>query len=201
MGWRMTARAWPGAARGLPWPTLAAGLGLASTPTVLVLVDGGKDYRGALVAAALLGGGAAAFSVEDPAGETLSASPTSLARRRALRLGAITGAAAATWALLVAVAAAFGSVSGPELGRRFTEIAAVTGVAGAIAGLAHRRGLPGAAPGGAALGALGVLVTSALAQRFHQLPAVATVDRHERWWFVALIAWAVVAWTWRDPAR
>jgi len=201
VSWRMTARAWPGASRGLPWPTLAAVLCLAAAPTAIVLLDGGRDHRGALVAAALVGAAAAAFSVEDAAGETLSASPTSLARRRALRLSAITAAAVCTWAALVTLTLAFGSVSAAELGQRVAEVAAVSGVAGAIAGLAHRRGLPGAAPGGATLGALSVLVTSALAQRFHELPALMAADRHERWWLVAATAWAAVAWTWRDPAR
>lgn len=201
VSWRMTARAWPGASRGLPWPTLVAVLALAAAPTAGVLLDGGGAHRGALVAAALIGGAAAAFSVEDAAGETLSASPTSLARRRALRLGAITAAAVGTWAVLVALALAFGSVSAAELEERIAEVAAVSGVAGAVAGVAHRRGLPGAAPGGATLGALSLLVASALAQRFHQLPALMTADRHERWWLIAGIAWAAVAWTWRDPAR
>lgn len=199
--WRMTARAWPGAARGLPWPTLAAALGLAVAPTAVVVLVGGRDFRVAFVAAAVIGGATAAFSVEDPAGETLSASPTSLARRRALRLTTIALAAVVTWALLVAVVVAFGTVTASDLERRVTEALAVAGVAGAIAGLAHRRGIPGAAPGGAALGALGVLVASALAQRFRELPALLSAHHHERWWLVAATAWGVTAWTWRDPAR
>lgn len=197
----MTLRAWAPATRGLPLPTIGAVLALTATPPVFVLLKGDHDLSGALVAAAIIGAAAVAFSVEDPAGETLSASPTSLARRRSLRLSAILLALAVTWAVLVAIAAIRGPLTGDDLAQRAAEIAAVSGLAAAAGGVAQRQSVAGAGPVGAVAGALGVLVVSSLAFRFHQLPMLTIIEHHGRWWLVGLAGWAVAAWTWRDPAR
>lgn len=197
----MTLRAWVPAARGLPLRTIAAGLGLAAAPTAVAVLEGGRDLSDPLVAAAVIGAATAAFFVEDPAGETLSASPTPLARRRVLRLAAIALGLAVTLATLVTIAALRGSVTGDELAGRAAEVAAVSGLAAAIAGLAHRHGVAAAAVAGALAGALAALLVSALAQRFHQLPAVGVVEQHGRWWLVALAGWAAAAWSSRDPCR
>lgn len=197
----MTLRAWAPATRGMPLPTIGAVLALAVAATVIVLLDGGRDLSGALVAAAIIGASAVAFAVEDPAGETLSASPTSLARRRSLRLSAIALALALTWMVVVAIAAGRGPLTGDELALRAAEIAAVSGLAAAASGIGHRRGVASAGPVGAVAGALCMLMISSLAFRFHQLPALTGVDHHERWWLVGLAGWAAAAWTWRDPVH
>lgn len=197
----MTLRAWVPATRGLPVRTIGAALALAATPTVAVALQGDRDLSGAMVAAAIVGAATVAFFVEDPAGETLSASPTSLGRRRALRLSAIALGLAVTCTVLVAIAALRGSVTADDLTQRAAEIAAVSGLAAAVGGWTHRRGTAAAGPMGALAGALGVLLISSLAQQYHQLPAVSTIEQHERWWLVAMVSWAVAAWSSRDPVR
>lgn len=199
--WRVTLRAWIPAARGLPLPTIGAVLALAAVPTMGVLVEGGRDLTGALVAAAIIGGASAAFLVEDPAGETLSASPTSLARRRVLRLGAIAVGLAVTYAVLVTIAAIHGPLTGDELARRAAEVAAVSGLAAAAGGLSHRHGVAGAGPIGGVAGALAVLMIASFAVRYHQLPPLPDGGRHGRWWLVALVGWTAAAWSSRDPSR
>ena len=195
------ARAWWPSTRGLPLGTLTAVAGLAAAPTMYRLVRGDTSLGGALVAAAVFLGTTSAFVVDDPAEETLAASPTSLARRRLLRLGAIFLGVAVVALVLVTIASAVGDVSFDELGRRAAELAAVSGLAAAAAASAHRRSVPTPAHGGAVVGLVGVALISALAYRFHRLPALTDSPVHERWWWLAAAGWALAAWSWRDPAR
>lgn len=199
--WRMTLRAWAPAARGLPVLTIGAALAVAAVPTVVAVLQGDRDLSGAMVGASILGGATAAFFVEDAAGETLSASPTSLVRRRTLRIGAIALGFLVVAALLVGLAALSAPVIVDELARRAAEVAAVSGLAAAVAGAAHRRGVASAGPVGAVAGGLGVLLISSLAFRCHQLPAVHAVEQHGRWWLVAVAGWAAAAWSSRDPCH
>lgn len=200
---RTLARAWRPCARGLPLPTLGATAALATFPALLVAIRQGRSYDGALVAAALAIGAATAFAVEDPAEETLSASPTPLAHRRLLRLAAIVLGIAVTsgLVLLIAVTSTHGGLAGGDVARRGAEMAATSGLAGAGAGLAQRRGAPWAAHGGAAGGLLLTLLISSLAYRFAELPTLLQSPHHARWWGVGLAGWLVAGWTWRDPAR
>ena len=196
-------RAWRPCTRGLPLPTLAAIAGLAALPSVMVLLRDGHSYDGALVAASLAFGASTAFAVEDPAEETLSARPTALAHRRLLRLAAIVLGVAVTSIvlLMVAMAASPNGLAGETVARRAGELAAASGLAGAVAGLAQRRGAPWSAHGGAAGGLLAVLLISSFAYRYTDLPALLDSPHHVRWWLVGLAGWLVVCWTWRDPGR
>ncbi len=200
---RTMGQAWRPCARGLPLPTLAGAAAFALVPTTLVLVRHGHDLAGALVAAALVSGAASAFSVDDPAEETLAASPTGLARRRLLRLSALAlgVAAIAVVLLMVAALADVRGLSAAELARRAAELGAVSGVAAAAAGAARRQEAAFAAHGGAVAGLLGILLVTALNYRFHALPALLDSPHHVRWWLIAATGWAVTAWTWRDPGR
>lgn len=199
---RALKQAWVPSARGLPLATLGSVAGLAAAPTLVVLARQGRDLSGALVAATLVCGAVVAFAVEDPAAETLSASPTTLGRRRLLRLSTLVLGMTIVGVVIVALAAAAPSgVTASDLGRRAAELAATSGLAAAAAGVAQRSDVPGAAPGGAVAGLLGVLLVSALAQRFHALPGIVDSPHHPRWWVVASVGWGLTAWTWRDPAR
>lgn len=193
-------RAWVPSARSLP-PALAGVAALVVAPTGVVLLRGGHDHRHALVAAAVVAGAAVAFAVDDPAAETLAASPTPLAARRAVRLSAVLLGVALLAALVVSIAVAGGSVGAGDLARRGAELAAAAGLAAAAAGTADRRRLPSAAIGGAVAGLLGVLLVSAFAYRHDALPALVASPVHARWWLLAGAGWAVAAWSWRDPAR
>lgn len=182
--------------------TLAAVAGLAMAPSLFVLARGGRDYGSALLVAAMVLGSWAAFAIEDEAEATLSGSPTGLACRRLLRLSALAAATFLLGGVLLAIAT--GEGHGPtaaETGRRALELAAVAGLSAAAAGVAHRMGWPAAAHGGAIVGAITVLVISALSVRLHQLPSLSGSWRHERWWWAVAAGWALTAWTWRDPAR
>ena len=201
VAWRSTLRAWWPATRALPWPTIAALLGLTSLPTVANLASGGRDFARALVAAAVVGATAAGFAVDDAAGETLAASPTSLGRRRALRLGSLILSTGAVWAALIVVASLQGSIPSSTLEDRLAEATAVAGIALATAGWTHRREATSAALVGALGGGLAVLLLTSLAQRFSGIPALMTTTHHDRWWYVAALAWGIALWTWRDPAR
>lgn len=193
--------AWLPTARALPLPTLAAAAGLAAAPTAVVVLRQGTDHRGALLAAALVLGGMAGYAVEDAAEETLGASPTGLGRRRLLRLSAVALGTAATALLLVVVAAARTDGAADDVVLRLLELLAASGLAAAAAGSAQRRGVPGAALGGAITALTGVLLIGALAERYRQLPPLLAGAHHGRWWWVALVGWAVAGWTWRDPMR
>jgi len=195
-------RAWRPCARALPLPTLAAIAGLAAAPSAVVLLRGGHSFGGALVAAALAFGASTAFALEDPAEETLSASPTPLAHRRLLRLAAIVlGVAVLSGLLLLVAASSPGGLTAGAAARRAAELAAASGLAGAVAGMARRQGAPWAAHGGATAGLLVVLVITSFAYRYRTLPALVDSPHHARWWLVGLVGWLVACWTWRDPGR
>ncbi|MGH9085287.1 MAG: hypothetical protein ACRDYW_07520 [Acidimicrobiales bacterium] len=195
------AQAWWPSARALVDRTVLGGLALASAPAFIVLAKGGSSFDGALVIAALALGALMAFSVEDPAEETLAASPTTLARRRLLRLSALVLGGALVTTVVLAVASTGADLAIGGLGRRALELAAVSGLAIAGAAAARRRSLPGAVHGGAVVAILVVLLISSLAYRFHDLPALLDNPHHERWLWVAAVGWAAAAWSWRDPAR
>ncbi len=201
VAWRGTTRALPYAARGLPVGLLGGLVGLAVLPPGFVVLSGGPDFFGAVVASSLIGAAAVALAVEDPAGETLSASPTSLGRRRVLRLVTLAGTLAATWGVVLTMVALARPATSTVLTQRSAEAAATAGVALAAAGLAHRRAATGAGTVGAVAGPLALLTISAFAQRFRELPTLAAPEQHGRWWLLALAGWTVALWTWRDPAR
>jgi len=198
---RALALAWLPTARGMPLPTLAAAAGLAAAPTLIVVLQQGRDHTGALLAGALVLGAMAGYAVEDPAEETLSASPTGLARRRLLRLSALVLGVAAIAAVLLVVAAARAELTTDDLGRRLVELLAASGLAAAAAGSAQRRGVTGAGHGGAVTALAGILLVASLAHRFRELPTLMADLHHDRWWWVAIVGWAVAGWTWRDPSR
>lgn len=195
---RSTARALLPAARGLPRGTIAAVLAMAATPSTVLLLQGADDFTGAVTAAVLLGGATAAYFVDDPAGETVSACPISLGRRRLLRLTAIALGVAVTLVAVILMAVGGGPTASLHLADDAAELLAVSGLAAASAGLVARSG--GAAPGstGAVAGALSALVISALAVRFSAFPTLASPAHHDRWWIVAVAGWVVAAWTSRD---
>lgn len=199
--WRETLHAWRPASRALPLTTIGAVLVLALIPLVVTLLTGGEELAGALAVTALASGAVAGFFVEDPAGDTLSASPTSLARRRLLRLATLVVGTTVTVLLAVALAALVEPVGGLRLGDRVAEVAAVGAVAAAVAGVCHRRSVASAGPIGAGAGALGLLLVSSLAYRVQGLPTLAGPEHHARWWLVAVVGTVVAAWASRDPCR
>lgn len=198
---RVLALAWRPAVRGMDARTAAAAVGLALAPTLLALLRGSDDFGASLLVAVVVLGAAAAVAVEDPAEETLAASPTGVVWRRLVRMSAIAVATALVIGTVVAVSLGADGITAAEVARRAVELAAVAGVSAGLAAWAARAGLQGAAHGGAVGGALAVLLIAAFAQRYRWLPSLGTAPHHERWWLVAAAGWAAAAWASREPAR
>ena len=195
------AQAWWPSTRALADRTVAGALAMAIVPSLVVAAQGGRSHTGALVIAALVLGAVMAFAVEDPAEETLAASPTSLARRRLLRLGALVLGAAVVATVVVGMAIGRTDLTSADLSDRPGVLAAVSGLAMALAAAARRRDLPGAVHGGAVAAVLVVLLVASLANRYASLPGILGGPHVERWWWLAAAGWLATAWTWRDPAR
>ena len=193
--------AWRPASRALPVLTISAAIVLATVPSIVARLTGSDDLTGAVTAAAVLGGAAVGFFVEDPAGDTLAASPTPLGRRRCLRLAAISAGVVGMTSLVLALAATAQPVAELRLTDRLAELVAGAALAAAIAGVGHRRGIASAGPTGAVGGAMLLLVISSLAYRIRGLPTVAGLEHHDRWWLIALAGAAVATWSSRDPCR
>ena len=101
----------------------------------------------------------------------------------------------------IAARACSAAVASPQESCSLGGSPAVAGLAAGASGLAHRQGVASSGAIGAVGGALSVLVISSLAYRFQQLPSLMGGEAHGRWGLIALVGWAVTAWTWRDPAR
>jgi hypothetical protein len=181
-------------------PPAVVGVGaVALLPSVVVALVGGSDFTGALLAASVIAGAGAGYAVDDPAARTLAPSPTTLALRRALRTVAVIAILLSAWTGAQLVAAAGGSPA-PAVDAAGAELAASAALSLALASLG-RPDTPRASGSGAAGGAILAMATiSSLAWRWPALPSIEDLSRPERWWWVAVAALAVVAWSWRDPA-
>lgn len=187
------------AARTVPRSLLVVALA-AVVPAVLVAVAGGHDFDGALLAASVIAGAGAGYALDDDAAVTLAPSPTSLARRRALRAVPVAAVLGLAWVSALALAALAGAPSRPPVAVLAAELAASAGVAGALASAGRTDGpvSPGA---GAAAGALLLMVGIAgMAMRVAWLPSFGGGADHGRWWWVAAAGAAATAWSSRDPA-
>jgi hypothetical protein len=136
------------------------------------------------------------FVLDDPAAVTLACSPSTLWRRRGMRLVLVLPLTALLWAIVVVVAEL------PTATRHASEaleLATVVAVALAAAAAAARRngdGMGGTAAGPLLLGV--VFVARVLPGRWAFFP----VPGHERRWLVALVvACGALLLASRDPAR
>lgn len=195
-------------ARVLPWAPLltATGLGLAivSVPAAMSVTLGPPDLSGLLRAAAVCGALGMAFGLDDPAARSLETVPTPRPLRYAVRVATLVAAAAAWWAVALAV-----TVAGAEQGigaalplRGLTlEAAGIAAVALAVAAVRLRLRPDGgglvAAPAVLAL----VLAASALPQRvalFVSPDSDLWRAAHERWVVVLALAVGALAWASRQ---
>jgi hypothetical protein len=168
---------------------------------VFVLV-GSRSGTAARVTIAGAGVAAAtAFLLDDPAAETLSASPTPLPARRAQRVAIAAVAVALWWAAAVTVAATqIGVVplAGPAL-----EVGVLVAVAVAVSAAAATMGdRTGGGIAGAAV-SVACFASTFLPSRWWLPfpPDPAAPGATPRWLAVFVCATALLAWTSRDPAR
>lgn len=173
---------------------MAAGVGL-----VLVGSRGGVALR---VSVAVAGVAAStAFLLDDPAAETLAASPTPLSDRRAQRVAIAAGALAVWWTATVAIAAARGG-DFPLRGRAL-ELVVLVAIALAVSAAAATTGdRTGGGIAGAAFSVVCFASTLLPPRWWLPLPSDSTApDAVPRLIAILACAVALLAWTSRDPAR
>lgn len=194
----MAAALWRPVPRVLSWHPLAqmmaAGIGF-----VMVGSDGGAIQRlsvsGVGVAAAT------AFLLDDPASETLAASPTPLSARRAQRVAIVAMVVASWWTVAVTVAAT--RAGGFPLRGRALELGVLVTVALAVSAAAATTGdRTGGGIAGAACSTACFASTLLPPRWWLPFPPDPTAAGAAlRWVAVLVCAIALLAWTSRDPAR
>lgn len=192
------------------WSVLP-GAALVSAVVLVVasLTDGwsaGTALTGLRLGAVTLAA-AAGYALDDPATDTLAASPTALRVRRAASLALAGIVVGALWAGLLMLAAALlpdgaaDACLGLVRGSLTWELVTVGVIGVAIGALVARR--LGGNAGGAAAGPTVVLLFFALVGPVGWLPASPLdprwTDIHARMWMVALVVAAVIGWATRDP--
>jgi hypothetical protein len=192
----MRASLWP-TMRALPVRSIVAMSALAATPAVVTAARGGHDFGAAVIAAGLFAGAGVGYALDDDAATLLAASPTSLARRRAVRVGLAAAVLAIGWAVAFTVRAVGDETVGQSTVGLLIEAATAASFALAIAasGLVER---PGFASSITSLA--GVLTVTALSFRYRWLPELGPSAHHNRWLWLGGAALAVAAWSSRDPA-
>ena len=145
----------------------------------------------------------AGYLLDDPAADILAASPATLMRRRALRvtLGAVV--LLVGWLVALDRGAFLEDYGSLPLGAVSLEVAAFGCLTLAIAAIAARRG--DRSPGITA--AVGLVMVVALLFVARQavppswpLPEMQPNVHYRRWWWVAAVSLALIAWSSRDPA-
>ena len=192
----------------------ASALRVRSTQTVPTII-GGLIAIGTIITGTTTGHGLAeiyalafvastaglGFALDDPAAETIAASPTSLARRRLHRVGIVGAITVATWLVIAGVVATSETQRFPVYDV-LIEVAALAAMGLATSALVHRRTQ---APGGPAA-ALVVLIGPAFlygvvfrdVRLFPSL--VPGQDLRERWIWIALAGTALLVRASSDPA-
>jgi hypothetical protein len=186
--------------RAIPWlPAFAAGI--LGVVVVAALHD--RDAAAPLQAVSILLASAAGFALDDPAAEILAASPTSLRRRRMVRLALMGPPILLVWLALVA---AQGPVSWAEGWVIAAMFAGLVGLSLAIAGVVSRRSPTGRGGIAVAPGLFILLIVSTLVPtRWRPLPMGDVpggwTPLYLRWSTAAVIGLLVFLWSSRDPAR
>lgn len=187
--------------RALPLASIGVIGVVAVVPTVLTVAREGDDLAMALTIAAVVGGAGFAYAVDDDAAQVLAASPSPPSIRRATRVVAAALLIGGSWAAVLGMGWSTGLSTARPLADLALEAVTAAGVGIAVAAwlrpdhAPERTGLAGAA----SAVVLMLLITS-LALRYPWLPSLGQPQNHDRWWWVAAVAWAGVWWTVRDPA-
>ena len=187
-------------ARAISWVPAVAAVVVGSA-VVAVLHD--REAGAPLQAVSILLASAAAFALDDPATETLAASPTSLTRRRIARLSLAGPPLVAAWLALVAVQ---GPADWAEAWALAAMFAGLLGLSLSISGIAARRSARGRGGIVAGPGLFILLVASTtIPRRWRPLPTGDVPGGwpqiYLRWSAAAAIGLVVFLWSSRDPAR
>ncbi len=193
-------RAWELRLRATPTvPTIIGGL--IAVGTIIARMSTGHNLAEVYALAFVTSTAGLGFALDDPAAETVAASPTPLARRRLHRVGIAGTITAATWLVIAGVVATSDTQRFPTYDV-IIEVAALAAIGLATSALVQRRTQ---APGGPTA-ALVVLVGPAFlygvvfrdVRIFPSL--VPGQDLRERWIWLALAGDALLMLASRDPA-
>jgi hypothetical protein len=186
--------AWP-SARALPTRSVLGAAVLTATPVMVTLARGGENLALASVAAALSGGAAAAYAVDDPAATLLASTPTPPTLRLALRLAAVGAFVGTCWLASWVAGTTLATTAGLDGRALALEAATVAGVSLAIATYAHARlAMPEPGLAGAVTSVLMMLTLTSLSFRYPWLPRLGGGESHHRWWWLAAGGWTFAGW-------
>ena len=180
-------------------PTIIGGL--IAVGTIITRMSTGHDLAEMYALAFVTSTAGLGFALDDPAAETVAASPTPLARRRIHRVAIVGAITVATWLVIAAVVATSDTQRFP-IYDVIIEVSALAAIALATSALVQRRTQ---APGGPTA-ALVVLVGPAFLygvvfRDVRVFPSlVPGQDLRQRWIWIALACAALLVLASRDPA-
>lgn len=180
-------------------PTILGGL--IAVGTIITRMSTGHDLAEIYALALVASTAGLGFALDDPAAETVGASPTPLARRRIHRVAIVGSITAATWLVIAGVVSTSDRQRFPTYDV-IIEVAALAAIGLATSAMVQRRTQ---APGGPTA-ALIVLVGPAFLygvvfRDVRVFPSlVPGQDLRERWIWIALACAALLVFTSLDPA-
>jgi hypothetical protein len=199
IAWRATFVAGRAIRRVTPIGRTAATVALGGAPLVFATARHVRDVSVTLTIAAVVGGAAAAWLVDDAPGEVLTPVPVGATLRRALRAFYVTLVMVAMMAALVVVASRFTDAA-VSLRPQIPLVVATACISVALAIVAYRNEEQSPGSWGMPGGVVTVVVTGGLAVRWPgALPTLAPGPSFAHWWYLGAAALVVVVAIGRDP--
>ncbi|MEY2420500.1 MAG: hypothetical protein QOI95_567 [Acidimicrobiaceae bacterium] len=190
--------------RAMPLATIVGGAACGAVPLVVARAFWTDASALFVLFAVALIAAAAGFAFDDSAAVTLESSPTTIGRRRGLRIAITASVLATAWGCDL-FALRRGDVDSALVFNRFTlALCALAASAVAIAAAVNRHEVD---QQGGAVGATSAALMVAAAEFFSarwptQFPSVINDGApNQRWWWLLAAAIAVIAWCNRDPGR
>ena len=180
-------------------PTILGGL--IAVGTIITRMSTGHDLAEIYSLAFVASTAGLGFALDDPAAETVGASPTPLARRRIHRVAIVGAITAASWLVIAAVVATSDTQRFPTYDV-IIEVAALAAIGLATSAVVQRRTQASGGPTAALVVLVGPVFLSGVVFRdVRVFPSlVPGQDLRERWIWLALACAAVLVFTSRDPA-
>ena len=180
-------------------PTILGGL--IAVGTIITRMSTGHDLAEIYSLAFVASTAGLGFALDDPAAETVGASPTPLARRRIHPVAIVGAITAASWLVIAAVVATSDTQRFPTYDV-IIEVAALAAIGLATSAVVQRRTQASGGPTAALVVLVGPVFLSGVVFRdVRVFPSlVPGQDLRERWIWLALACAAVLVFTSRDPA-
>jgi hypothetical protein len=181
-------------------PTILGGL--IAVGTIITRMSTGHDLAEIYALAFVASTAGLGFALDDPAAETVAASPTPLARRRIHHVAILGAITAATWLVIAAVVATSDTQRFPTYDV-IIEVAALAAIGLATSAVVQRHTQAPGGPTAALVVLVGPVFLSGVVFRdVRVFPSlVPGQDLRERWIWLALAFAALLVLTSRDPAR